>query len=84
MRITVETVATSKRRQQFAEVLFDGRYIDPAGDLLGHSDGEVVACGLEQPATLDLVLERFALSVSALEHGICVTKRVSERLVRQI
>jgi hypothetical protein len=61
-----------------AEVLLDRRDIEPAGDLLRDPDGKAVASGLKQPAPLDLVLERLALGLGALEHRVGVTERIGQ------
>jgi hypothetical protein len=46
-------------------------------------DGEAVAGGLKQSAPLDFVLERFALDLGALQHGVgmaeCIGKRGAGR-----
>ena len=81
MRITVETAVDLETAPGIAEVLLDGRYIEPAGDLLSDSDGEVLASGLEQTAAFDLVLKRLALGFSALEDGIRLAKSVGECFV---
>ena len=65
-----------------AEVLFDGWYIEPARDLLSHSDGEILARGLEQTTALNFVLECLALSFGAFEQGVGVAEFVGQRLVR--
>ena len=63
-----------------AEVLLDGRDIEPAGNLLRDPDGEVIAGGLEQPAPLDFVLERLALGLGALQHRVGVAECVWQAL----
>src|ERR1700733_7565912 len=67
-----------------AEVLFDGRYIEPAGNLLSDPNSEVLARGLEQSAALNLIFESFALGFGTLEDGVCIAERVGQRLVRKI
>ena len=51
-------------------MLFDGRYIEPAGNLISDPDGEVLAGGLEQPAAFDFVLKSLALGFGTFEDGI--------------
>jgi hypothetical protein len=63
-----------------AEVLLDGRDIEPAGNLLRDPDGEAVAGGLKQPAPLDFVLERLALGLGALQHRVGVAECVWQAL----
>ena len=84
MRITVETVATSNRRQEFAEVLFDGRDIEPAGDLLATLMAKLSPASLEQSAALYFVLKRLALGFGAFEDGIGMAERVGQRFVGKI
>src|ERR1700722_2403840 len=69
---------------EITEVPFDGRYIEPPGNLLSGPDGEVLARSLEQSAALDLVLERLALGFSTLEDSIRMAERVGQRFARKI
>jgi hypothetical protein len=47
-------------------------------------DGEAVAGGLKQSAPLDFVLERFALDLGAVQHGVGMAECIGKRGVREI
>ena len=64
--------------------MLDGGYIEPAGNLLSDSDGEVLACGFEQSAALNLILQRFALRFSALEDGVGMAESIGQRFVERL
>jgi hypothetical protein len=67
-----------------AEEFLYGLGIEPAGDLLGGGDREVIPNDLGEASGLKLVLERLAFGFSTFERGVGTTDRVSERAVRQI
>ena len=57
--------------------------IPPAKHGIG-PDGEAVAGGLKQSTPLDFVLERFALDLGALQHGVGMAECIGKRGVREI
>src|SRR4029077_11453881 len=57
--------------------------IPPAKHGIG-PDGEAVAGGLKQSTPLDFVLERFALDLGALQHGVGIAECIGKRGVREI
>ena len=67
-----------------AEKFLHGLGIEPAGDLLGGGDREVLADDLGEAAGLELVLERLACGFSAFERRVGATDRVGERAIRKI
>ena len=67
-----------------AEKFLHGLGIEPAGDLLGGGDREVLADDLGEAAGLKLVLERLAFGFSAFERRVGATDRVGERAIRKI
>ena len=82
MRTTVETVATSNRRQEFAEVLLDGRDIESAADLLRSRNGELLTCDGQETSTFELFFEFLALGFGAFEQGVSMAEFVGQRFVR--
>jgi hypothetical protein len=67
-----------------AEEGLNGGSIEPAADLIGSRDGEVLARGGENAAAFELVLEGFALGFGAFKDCVGVADRVGEGFVRKI
>jgi hypothetical protein len=67
-----------------AEKLLHSGDVEPVADLIGPSDGEVLAGDREQAAVLELVLEGFALGFVGLECQVGLADRVGEGFVREI
>ena len=60
-----------------AEVLLHGAHIEPPGDLLGCSDGELAAGDLCEAAALKFILEDFAFRLGALQQSVSMAELVS-------
>jgi hypothetical protein len=64
--------------------LLHGAGIEPAGDLVGAGDREMLARHREEPAVLELVLEGLHLGFVSLERQVGVADRVGESFVGKI
>jgi hypothetical protein len=65
-----------------AEMLFDGRYIEPAADLLRTDDGELLTGYVQKSPTFELFLEFIALGFSALEDGVGMAEPIGQGFIR--
>jgi len=68
----------------FAEVFLHGLAIEPAGDLLGGGDREIIAGDLDQAALLELIFQQFAFRFGALEDGVGLAEQVRKRLIGDV